>query len=165
MEITLTRKTITNVIGILLIAAALFGGYYAWSKGSFNGWLSKTETAQAAPADEPAMVSLSALYSPNGERAEWEEQVCKGMTEQGCELFRALFADPIWNSRSEGKTVTVAFIANVETLEDGSQVWKMAMSDGDATLPVYIHVAQNESDQWLLNRVLFVQEAAKYENQ
>lgn len=165
MEITLARKTITNVVGILLIVAAFLGGYYAWSKGFFNGWLSKTETVQAMPADEPAIGSLTALYSPSGERAEWEEQVCEGMTGQGCDLFRVMFAGPIWNSMTEGKNVIVAFITSVETLEDGSQIWKTEVSDGDVTRPVYIHVTQNESDQWFLNRVLFAQEAAKYESQ
>lgn len=165
MEITLTRKTITNVLGIFLFIAVIFGGYFSWSKSSFNGWFSKTGTIQEAPANEPAIVGLTILYSPSGDRSDWEEQVCNGMTDQGCELFQAIFADPIWKSSSEEKTVAVVFIASVETLEDGSQVWKTEVSDGDVAQSVYIHVAQNESGQWLLNRVLFAQEAAKYEDQ
>lgn len=165
MEITLTRKTITKIIGILLAISVLSGGWYAWSQGMLRGWFAKAEAVQASPDDEPALASLTALYSPNGERLDWEEQVCNGMTEQGCELFHAMFADPLWKASAKEKTVTVVFIKDVETLEDGSQVWKTEVSDGETSSPVYIHVAQNEAGQWLLNRVLFSQEAAKYENQ
>ncbi len=65
----------------------------------------------------------------------------------------------------QGKISSVSFIEIAETLEDGSQVWKTEVADGETILPVYIHVTQNDAGQWLLNRVLFAQEAAKYENQ
>ena len=87
------------------------------------------------------------------------------MTEKGCELFRAMFANPFWKSSLIGKTTSITFIKIADTLEDGSQVWKTEIADNEATLPVYIHVTQNDAGQWLLNRVLFPQEAAKYENQ
>ena len=164
MEIKFSRRTISNGIGFLLIAAALFGGYYAWSQGMLDRWLTGP-TPQTQPVTEPAMKSLTALYAPSGERTQWEGQVCTGMTEQGCQLFRTLFANPIWNSALNGKTSSVTFIEIAETLEDGSQVWKTEVADGETTLPVFIHVTQNEAGQWLLNRVLFAQEAAKYENQ
>lgn len=164
MEVTFSRKTVLNVIGLLLIAAALFGGYYAWSQGWLDRWLTRP-TPQTQPVTEPAIQSLTALYAPSGERAQWEGQVCAGMTEQGCQLFRTLFANPIWSSALNGKTSSVTFIEIAETLEDGSQVWQTEVADGETTLPVYIHVTQNDAEQWLLNRVLFAQEAAKYENQ
>ncbi len=164
MEITFSRKTISNGFGLLLIAAALFGGYYAWSQGMLERWLTGP-TPQTQPVTEPAIQSLTALYAPSGERAQWEEQVCAGMTEQGCQLFRTLFANPIWNSALNGKTSTVTFIEIAETLEDGSQIWKTEVADGETILPVYIHATQNDAGQWLLHRVLFAQEAAKYENQ
>ncbi len=163
MEITFSRKMISQGIGLILITAALFAGYYAWSQDWLDRWLTGP-TPQTQPVTEPAIQSLTALYAPNGERAEWETQVCAGMTEQGCQLFRTLFANPIWNSALNGKTSSVTFIEISETLEDGSQVWKTEVADGETTLPVYIHVTKNETGQWLLNRVLFAQEAAKYEN-
>ena len=164
MEITFSRKMISQGIGLILIAAALFAGYYAWSQGMLDRWLTGP-TPQTQPVTEPAIQSLTTLYAPSGERAEWEGQVCAGMTEQGCQLFRTLFANPIWNSALQGKTSSVSFIEIAETLEDGSQVWKTEVADGETILPVYIHITQNDAGQWLLNRVLFAQEAAKYENQ
>ena len=165
MEITLSKKTISNIISILLLAVVLFGGYFAWKQGLFQEWLPASGTAQTSPADEPALASLAAMYSPNGERAEWEKHVCKGTTEKGCEMFRSMFANQIWNSLANKQIATIVYIETVDILEGGSQVWKTEVSDGDKTQPIYIHVAQNEVGQWLLNRVLFTQETAKYQDQ
>ena len=163
MEITFSRKMISQGIGLILIAAALFTGYYVWSQGWLDRWLTGS-TLQTQPVTEPAMKSLAALYAPSGERAQWEEQVCAGMTEKGCQLFRALYANPIWNS-AQGQTASVVFIEVAETLNDGSQIWKTNVTTVEEPLPVFIHVTQNETGQWLLNRVLFAQETAKYEDQ
>jgi len=163
MEITFSRKSLSNAIGFLLIAAALFSGYYAWSQGLFDRWLDG-ETLQAQPVTDPVLKSLTSFYAPGADRVAWEEQVCSGMTEKGCQLFRALYANPIWDS-AQGQTASVAFIEVAETLNDGSQIWKTNVTAGEASIPVYIHVTQNEEEQWLLNRVLFAQEAAQYENQ
>ena len=165
MEFTISRRSLSNVLGLGLIAIALFGGYYAWSMGLFDGWFSKNQSVQTVPANEPALMSLATLYSPSRERVEWEKQVCEGMTEKGCGLFHSMFAEPIWNSSLKEHTSSATFIEVAEAFDDGSQVWKTEVADGEATLPVYVHVTQNEEGQWLLNRVLFAQEIAKYENQ
>ena len=166
MEITISRNsTVRTVTFAIIILAVIGGGYFAWKSGLLDSLFAQTQTISAAPSDEPAMESMSAMYSPSGERAEWETQVCAGMTEKGCELFRAMFANPFWKSSLIGKTTSITFIKIADTLEDGSQVWKTEIADNEATLPVYIHVTQNDAGQWLLNRVLFAQEAAKYENQ
>ena len=163
MELTLSRKSLSNAVGLLLIAAALIGGFYTWSQGLFDRWLTGP-TLQAQPVTDSVLQSLASFYAPSGDRVQWEEQVCAGMSEEGCKLFRALYANPIWNS-AQGQTASVDFIEVAETLNDGSQIWKTNVTTSEASLPVYIHVTQNEEGQWLLNRVLFAQEAAKYENQ
>ena len=165
MEITLSRKTIANVIGSLLLTLVLFGGYFAWKQGMLDRWLTAPETSHLVPADEPAIESLMVMYSPAGERAEWEKHVCAGTTEKGCEMFHSIFADPIWKSAVDKKIVTAAFIETVDVLEDGSLIWKTEVSDGEAISPIYIHVIQNESGRWLLNRVLFLQETEKYQSE
>ncbi len=166
MEIMISRNsTIRTIMFMLVVMAVLGGGYFAWQSGLLNSLFAQTQNGSAAPADEPAIQSLTALYAPSGERAEWEGQVCAGMTAQGCQLFRTLFANPIWNSALQGKTSSVTFIEIAETLSDGSQVWETSVTTGEVSLPVYVHVTQNETSRWLLNRVLFAQEAAQYENQ
>lgn len=164
MEITVSKKGMMKVVILLLVAAVLFGLYLGWSEEIIRAWFTNTQPVETSFAEEPAMRSLAAMYSPRGERSNWEEQVCAGMTEPGCEMFRAMYADPLWNS-IEGQNASVSFIEITETLEDGSQIWKTEVTSGEETLPVYIHVVQNEAGQWLLQRVLFSQEAAQYEEQ
>ena len=165
MELNVSRNSIARIVTFVLIILALIGGgYFAWKSGLLDSLFAQTQTVSTAPAAEPAMKSLVVMYSPNGERSAWETQVCIGMTDQGCKLFHAMFANPIWNSALNGKSASATFVKVAKTLDDGSQVWKTEIVDSQATLPVYIHVTKNKSGQWLLNRVLFAQEAAKYEN-
>lgn len=159
------QKPASNWIALLLIISVLFGGYYIWSQGYWNAWLGESQTAQSTPADEPALQSLAAMYSPTGERSAWEAQVCEGMSENGCQIFKVMFAEALWKSAFQGKPASVAFIQSVEILENGTQVWQTEVSNADATLPIYVQVSQDESGLWLLDRVLFEQETTKYQTQ
>ncbi|HXF85490.1 MAG TPA: hypothetical protein VNK49_08875 [Anaerolineales bacterium] len=163
MEITLSKKTLTNAVSVLLVVLAALGVYRVWSQDVLQEWFPRAEAVQAVEA-EPALTSLEAMYSPSGERSEWEARVCAGMSEKGCVVFKGMYAEAIWKSPQNGKTASVVFIEVAETFEDGSQVWKTELTLDGTALPVYIHVAQNEEGKWLLNRVLFEQEAKKYEH-
>jgi hypothetical protein len=165
MEITLSKRSLLKVLILLMLAALLFGLYLGWSEEILADWLGTNPPAEISFEDQPALHSLSTMYSPAGERSDWEGQVCRGMTEQGCELFRSMYAEPIWNSLFGAQASTAVFIASAETLEDGSQIWKTEVTGEKGTQPMYIHVYPNESGQWLLNRVLFTQETTKYEDQ
>ena len=108
MEITISRNsTVRTFTFAIIILAVIGGGYIAWKTGLLDSLFGQTQTISAAPDGEPAMESMTAMYSPSGERAEWETQVCAGMTEKGCELFRAMFANPFWKSSLIGKTTSI----------------------------------------------------------
>ena len=50
-----------------------------------------------------------------------------------------------------------------DILEDGSQIWKVNVAWNGTSSDIYIQVeADPTSGQWLLERILFAQEAAKY---
>ena len=50
-----------------------------------------------------------------------------------------------------------------DILEDGSQIWKVNVAWNGTSTDIYIQVeADPTSGQWLLERILFAQEAAKY---
>ena len=50
-----------------------------------------------------------------------------------------------------------------DILEDGSHIWKVNVALNGTSTDIYIQVeADPTSGQWLLERVLFIQEAAKY---
>src|SRR5260221_8120943 len=111
MELNISRNSIARTVTFVLIIFALIGGgYFAWKSGLIDNLFAQTQFVSAVPAKEPAMESLVALYSPNGDRSTWETQVCIGMTDQGCKLFHGMFANPVWNSALNGKTASVTFI-------------------------------------------------------
>lgn len=166
MEITLSRKTlfIAAATTVLLLGV---GGWFAWNNGLLNQWMPTTAAAAPAPS-EPALLALSAMYSPNTNAPEntWESLVCAGMTSDGCNLFKSMYAPVIWSAAQAGKMpkASIAFVGVADKLpNDGGQVWKLSTSNL-ASPYVYIQVQQDAAmHQWMLMRVLFAQEAqARY---
>lgn len=164
VEITLSRKTvaIVSVVSILLILGG--GGYYIWTRGVLQHWLDANLTASQPPSDEPTLIAVSTIYSPNqfaGDRA-WETQVCANMTVEGCQLFKSAYAPSIWNAVRSGRIsvpVSIIFVGIAEKLPDGEQVWKLSTSDS-ANPWIYVQVTKDPvSQKWLLARLLFSQEA------
>ncbi|MBN2116294.1 MAG: hypothetical protein JW730_06980 [Anaerolineales bacterium] len=170
MEVTISRKAATQTLAYVVLAITLItAGYLIYSNGLLARWFTKdVQDSTSAAAEEPAMQALAAFYSPDvtGEQAAWEDRVCAGMSMEGCDLFRQMYAPTLWKSaQAKPLNATVTFLTDAETLEDSSQIWKVNLTTTEISEPIYIHVIQSESDKWLLNRVLFAQEAAKYENQ
>lgn len=175
MELNVSRSSLNRVIAVLLgLAILLGGGYFAWSSGLLQQLFNVQPKAVFTPATEPAIRSLKAFYSPDtsGDQSAWETSVCEGMTEKGCQLFKVMYAPAIWKVADTRQSATqtkpmsamVEYLSSVDTLQDGSQIWKIRITM-DASTVIYVHVAQNEEGKWFLNRVLFDQEAKKYENQ
>jgi hypothetical protein len=85
------------------------------------------------------------------------------MTAEGCSLFKKLYAPAIWEAASPENKATVTFLQTADTFKDGSQIWKVNLAGLHVSTDIYIHVeADPASGKWLLKRVLFNQEAAKY---
>ena len=99
MEIMISRNsTVRTILFMLVVMAVLGGGYFAWQSGLLNSLFAQTQSGSAAPADEPAIQSLTALYAPSGDRVQWEEQVCAGMTAKtvGAQLSQAIDRRNLW---------------------------------------------------------------------
>src|SRR5512138_1450228 len=156
MEITIRRKAVVRtvlyaVLAILLTTAV----YWAYSNDLFVHWLTNDAEVSTSIAEVPAMQALGALYTPDvtGEQTAWEDKVCTGISVQGCELFRKMYAPAFWKSdQSKPLNTTVAFLSVAETLDDSSQVWKVNLIAANTSKQIYIHVTQDESGKWLLNR-------------
>ena len=74
-----------------------------------------------------------------------------------------MYAPAIWKAASQKNEVVATVIQVADTLEDGSQIWKVNVAVAAAPADLYIQVEADQiSGQWLLDRVLFTQEAAKY---
>ena len=111
------------------------------------------------------MKAVTAMYSvdPASERLAWEDKVCLGMTAKGCSVFQAMYAPAIWAATTQKNEAVTTMLQVADTLDDGSQIWKVNVAVTSALTELYVQVAADPiSGQWLLERGLFTQEAAKY---
>ena len=163
MNITIAK---TAALRAITIFTALVLLVWAASLALSMGFPARLFAAPTPPPqDEPAMRAVTAMYSvdPASERSEWENTVCSGMTQKGCSLFQSMYAPAIWDAAAQKIDASATMLQVVDTLEDGSQIWKINIAWSDTAADIFIHVeADPTSRQWLLERVLFTQEAAKY---
>lgn len=169
MELVLPKEKLQKAAIILLVVIGLaalalrvnWGGAAKWTTGLFSLFQSPAHAGEFE--DEPALSAVKAIFAPGADQSAWEESICTNMTEGGCQIFKAIYAKPLFDMPRKG--VSVTFVKIVDELDDGTKVWLINAdsSDGNPT-PVYAHVSQNESGDWLLIRVLFDQETEKYAN-
>lgn len=133
-------------------------------RSGFFSLLSRMIPAEDSGPDDqqPAIQALAVIYNPAGEQTSWEQSVCANMTLEGCDLFKFYYAPAIWQSKVGGSDPH--FIEVAETLEDGSQIWQADVTLNGEVQPLFLHVQKREDGQWALARLLFEEEAAKYEN-
>jgi hypothetical protein len=166
MELVLPKEKLQKAAIILLVVTGLaaIALRVNWG-GAMDGLFSLFQPPAHAGEfeDEPALSAVKAILAPGADQSAWEESVCANMTEDGCLIFKAIYAKPLFDMPREG--VSATFVKVVDELDDGTKVWLInaVPPAGDPT-PVYAHVSQNESGDWLLIRVLFDQETEKYAN-
>jgi hypothetical protein len=185
MDITLSRTKIKqfSLVALVLITLVVIG-VTAWSSGTLDRFL-VAEHQEVTGAPNSLLTTIENIYSPDlsGGQEAWYAQVCEGMSEQGCELFKGMYGATIWGSLESGAIAPIeaqaVLLEEVETLEDGRQVWKVGftvldVSDARPTQDVpepreisgeiYIEVSYDQgTDRWLLDRILFDQEVeARY---
>jgi hypothetical protein len=163
MNITISKRSVMRAIIIFTALALLvWAGSLALSAGLPARWFA---APTSMPQEQPAIQAVTAIYSadPASERSAWEDKVCLGMTVKGCSVFRAMYASAIWAATSQKNEAITTMLQVADTLEDGSQIWKVSVAVAPAPAELYIQVEADQiSGQWLLERVLFTQEAAKY---
>jgi hypothetical protein len=164
METQLSRKFLRNIIILVVILIAGILAYSAYM-AFFTPRESQENELPPASADSPALQALVVLYSPNPDQPEqWMNNVCQGMTTDGCELFRSLYAPSILNGGDQGQDATASVTvqnANVEDFGDGRRIWLTKIEIGKEPIDVYIEVELLDT-QWYLRRVLFQEEATRY---
>ena len=149
------------IIIFTALVLLVWGGALMSSAGYPARWFVPTPV----PQDQPAMRAVTAMYSadPASEKSAWEDAVCSGMTTNGCSLFQSMYAPAIWAAAAQKNDAAATMLQVADTLEDGSQIWKVNVAWPSTSTDIYIQVeADPTSGQWLLERFLFTQEAAKY---
>lgn len=163
MELTISKRSL-SIFAVVILAGI---GFYSLANrfGLFDvGPRTWFTTNEVSAEKVPAMKAVEVALSPADDQVEWEASICSNMTEQGCTIFKSVYAKPLWEMPRDG--ASVSFVEVVDEFEDGSQAWHLEVVKPDrVTLPVYIHAGQNEAGEWLLIRILFDQETRKYEQQ
>jgi hypothetical protein len=120
-----------------------------------------------SPKERHVLEAIALIYAPMDNRSDWLDAVCENMTEGGCGYFTDHLETRLWQN-GQGVALDSAVPGNVvAALDNGSQVWKAAVSiyiTCGAALKdcpsiesdIYLHVMYDEAqDKWLLNRVLY----------
>lgn len=164
-------KVISVSRNFILIAGVVLVVIVALLKLVTSGYINLHDIGSAIPPqvsqDEPVLESATAFYSL-GEyetREAWEAAVCAHATEDGCMVFQQMYAPAMWESAARG-SASVSFVRSIETEEDGSQIWELAVSDASAEIPApvpaFVHTEKDDTGRWLFKRILFSQEASRY---
>jgi hypothetical protein len=164
MELVLPKEKLQKAAIILLVVIGLaaLALRVNWG-GAMDGLFSFFQSPDHAGEfeDEPALFAVKAIFAPGTDQSAWEESVCVNMTDDGCLIFKAIYAKPLFDMPREG--VSATFVKVTDELDDGTKVWLIdTIPYAGNPMPVYAHVYQNESGDWYLIRVLFDQETEKY---
>lgn len=161
MELTFSKRNLSITAVVLLVGTALLS---LANRYDVLGALKTVNLfAKSEPSNEqPAAKALETILSPANDQDSWNDAVCVNMTPEGCGIFKGLYSNALWGIPHPGATVT--FVKVAEEFEDGTQVWEMSVLQigNDTAIPAYIHVEKGEKGEWLLVRILFDAEAARY---
>ena len=112
----------------------------------------------------PALTTLAAIYAPMGTQEQWIKSVCVGMTEGGCEYFKAHQAAAVWDEHLGNVGSSAGYISNTTVIDETHEVWTAATSiftqgpnDKHATeknFDVYVLVERSADQKWYLDRLL-----------
>ena len=114
--------------------------------------------------NDPALHSLAAMYAPMDTRESWIKSVCVGMTEGGCDYFKAHQADAVWDEQLGNIGSSAGYISNTSVIDETHEVWTAATSiftqgsndkhSTETTFDVHVLVERGADQKWYLDRVL-----------
>jgi hypothetical protein len=163
MELVLSKEKLQKIALILLVVIGLTAIAFRMNWGSVMNRLPSffSSAKEEEFKNEPALSAIEMVFAPGADQSAWEESVCAHMTLEGCQVFKAIYAKALFAMPRNG--ASAKFVKVVDSFDDGSQVWLITAVPSDGSpIPVYAHVSQNESGDWLLIRILFDQETEKY---
>jgi hypothetical protein len=179
-EVQVSRQTIYGIILLIIVLALIGAGFLIIRR--YLGPLSivvarlegitPTPTQVSQPPDSQAAVkALTAFYTLDYTEPvdQWQARVCTLSTPNGCQLIQSLFAPTVRQVVETNRVKTGCTVQAIRMVENNgaTHIWQLEVTLDDpwpgdkATTPVYAEVAQAKGT-WLLNRILFDQEAALF---
>ena len=114
--------------------------------------------------NDPALTSLAAMYVPMDNPENWIRSVCAGMTEGGCDYFKAHQAAAVWDEQLGNIGSSAGYISNTTVIDENHEVWTAVTSiftqgpndkhSTENTFDVYVLVERGADQKWYLDRVL-----------
>jgi len=114
--------------------------------------------------NDPALHSLAAMYAPMDTQENWIRSVCVGMTEGGCDYFKAHQAVAVGDGQLGNIGSSAGYISNTTVIDENHEVWTAATSiftrgpndkhSTEKNFDVYVLVERGADQKWYLDRVL-----------
>ena len=178
--IQISRRTINTIILLVVIFALIGAGFLLLHRdpallsriiARFDGASPIQPGPQSAPDAQAAVKALTAFYTLDYTEPvnQWQSRVCALTTPDGCQLIQALFGPAVRKVVEANQVKTGCSVQAVRLVEDkgDTRVWLLEVTldkpwPGEKpTMQVYAEVTRI-NDTWLLNRILFDQESARF---
>ena len=180
-EIQIPRKTINTIFLLVVIIALITGGTLllrynpTFLSQIVERFESATPTIAAQSTDPDAQAAVAALtafytldYTETVEQ--WQARVCVLSTTDGCQLIQSFFASAVRQVVEANQVQTGCTVQAIRLVEDKGDIhtWLLEVNlnhpwpGAQSSAPAYAEVTQTDGT-WLLNRILFEQEAARFE--
>lgn len=179
-EIQVSHKTISAIVILIVIVGFITGGALFLSRdpGMLSMIVARIKVgtpipAQAYQPDALAAVSaVTAFYTLdyNVMSAQWQSSVCQLATNDGCQIFQALYAPAIRQ------------LVETKQIQTGCKVWPIRMAEDNGDTRIWLlnvtldHPWQGTSPEtqvyaevvrvngfWRFNRILFNQETSRFQ--
>lgn len=183
MEIEITTTLLKKAAQVAILLALVAGMVFAVKRGLPRfGIGGAVATPTPDPAVQAAVQGVEAYYTLDAQKGEkaWVEKMCAIVSADDCLLYRQMFGPEIGAlfalhpNLKNTATVTKAELVDEQTNNKGnvgrvyrvwvrlSNPWPEAAEYGNPTA-VYAHVVRGDDGQWRFVRILFDQEAKRYE--
>jgi hypothetical protein len=181
-EIQVSRKTINSFILLVVVIALTVGGtmILRHDPALLSRIVARLEGAtlgptqpdpQSAPDAQVAVAALTAFYTLDYTEPvdQWQGRVCVLTTPDGCQLIKALFVPVVRKVVEVNKVKTDCTVQALRLVEDkgDTRTWLLEVTldlpwpGENRTTQVYAEVTRINGT-WLLNRILFDQETARF---
>ena len=181
-EIQVSRKTINSFVLLVVVIALTVGGtmILRHDPALLSRIIARLEGAtlgptqpdpQSAPDAQVAVAALTAFYTLDYTEPvdQWQGRICALTTVDGCQLIQMLFAPAVRQVVEANQVKTDSTVLALRIMEDkgDTRTWLLEVTldspwlGENPTTQVYAEVTRINGT-WLLNRILFDQETARF---
>jgi hypothetical protein len=179
-EIQVSRKTINGFVLLVVVIALIGGGFLLLRRdpallsrivARFESASTTQPDPQSAPDSQVAVAALTAFYTLDYTEPvdQWQGRVCALTTPNGCQLIQKLYGPAVRQVVEANQAKTGCSVQALRLVEDkvDTRTWLLEVTldspwpGENPTTQVYAEVTRINGN-WLLNRILFDQETARF---